>query len=213
MRTKITILAQLFSLMLLAQSKNYQKAMEKNVAILDTAQASAGWLQAANAFERIANAEKNQWLPFYYTAFATAMNGYREENKPKLDDQLDKAIGFIKKADSLKPGNSEVSALYALLMQLKMSVDPQKRWMVYGMQAGQLMEKAIGLDSLNPRPVYLKATSTMYTPEQFGGGKEKALPMFEKATMLFDKFKPESTIAPHWGKKSCAEAYEKCKQM
>jgi len=38
------------------------------------------------------------------------------------------------------------------------------------------------------------------TPEQFGGGKEKAKPMLEKALSLFNAENPKP-LYPRWGKK------------
>ena len=47
-----------------AQNEKYQKSMETTLASLETARTSDAWLEAANTFQRIADAEKNQWLPY-----------------------------------------------------------------------------------------------------------------------------------------------------
>jgi hypothetical protein len=46
----------------------------------------------------------------------------------------------------------------------------------------------------------LEAQNTFYTPETFGGGKNAAKPLFDKAARLFDTFKPETPISPNWGR-------------
>jgi len=52
-----------------AQSDRYMSAMKNNIAAIDTSfKNPANLLSLANNFERIATAEKNQWLPYYYAA-------------------------------------------------------------------------------------------------------------------------------------------------
>jgi hypothetical protein len=46
----------------------------------------------------------------------------------------------------------------------------------------------------------LEGQDKFYTPEQFGGSKDEAKMLFEKAKQLFDSFKPGSSIHPNWGK-------------
>ena len=58
-----------------AQNEKYIKAMESNVAKVDSNNTVDGWKELANTFERIAMAEKTQWEPYYYAAFANVMAG------------------------------------------------------------------------------------------------------------------------------------------
>src|SRR5687767_2756040 len=53
----------------------FVKAMEAKVAAVDTTTSVQGLTELANAFERIAEAEKNQWLAYYYAAFCNASAG------------------------------------------------------------------------------------------------------------------------------------------
>jgi hypothetical protein len=54
----------------MAQSAEYQDAMTKQTADLDSSSTFTpdGLQQKSNTFERIADAEKTQWLPYYYAA-------------------------------------------------------------------------------------------------------------------------------------------------
>jgi len=47
------------------------------------------------------------------------------------------------------------------------------------------------------------------TPEQFGGGKAKAKPIFEKAIALFKAESPKP-LYPHWGQKQAEEKLAEC---
>jgi hypothetical protein len=52
----------------------FVKAMESKVAELSD-RPTAGYIELANAFERIAEAEKNQGLAYYYAAYCNASAG------------------------------------------------------------------------------------------------------------------------------------------
>jgi hypothetical protein len=201
------------SIAAIGQSKKFVKTMEKNLASMDTCKTQAAYQKVANSFERIANAEKKEWLPYYYAADAYILIGYMESDKNKMDEYLDKAQVFADKADSIMPGNSEIVTLKAWILSAKIGVAPMQRGASLGPQSGILLEEAIKLDPTNPRPYYLKAMSAMYTPPMFGGGKDKAIPLFEKSIDLYSKFKPSSTIMPDWGGKQAKEGLEKCKKM
>ncbi|HVZ97730.1 MAG TPA: hypothetical protein VG847_12700 [Chitinophagaceae bacterium] len=183
-----------------AQSEKYESAMKANISQLDSMMGKGNSLELANNFERIANAEKTQWLPYYYAAYCTVVQAYTEQDNSKKDDIADKAQQLINKADSLLgKESSETDVIKSMIATAHMMVDPQSRYMTYGPQSNELIEKSESLDSTNPRPVLLKAENTFYTPEQFGGGKDAAKPLFDKAKELADNFKPETDLSPNWG--------------
>ncbi len=73
------------SLSLFAQSEKYIGAMKSNIAAFDTSGGNADLLPAlSNTFERIAVAEKNQWLPYYYAAFAQVTFGFLNQGANKF---------------------------------------------------------------------------------------------------------------------------------
>src|SRR5258705_3028504 len=83
------------------KEKRYHDAMARNISMLDTAQNSNALQLIANNFERIANAEQNKWLPYYYASYALARSIYTISDQSKIDAVLDKADHFISIADSL----------------------------------------------------------------------------------------------------------------
>ena len=80
----------------------------------------------------------------------------------------------------------------------QMLVDPQSRWMTFGQQAGTYLQQAMQLNANNPRIYYLQGMSLFGTPEQFGGGKAVAKPLFQKAVDL-GKAEQVKPLYPHWG--------------
>jgi len=182
-----------------AQSDKYVSAMKGNIAQIDSASMGKG-TELANNFERIGDAEKTQWLPYYYAAYCTIIQGMVEQDASKKDAIADKAKGFIDKAEAiLGKENSETDVIKAMIATVYMTVDPQSRYMTYGPQIKELTEKSKSLDSTNPRPLLLQAENTFYTPEAYGGGKDVAKPLFDKASALDEAFKPETEISPNWG--------------
>lgn len=198
-----------------AQDAKYIKAMEKNISMIDSANVQTQpnlFQDAYNAFERIAGANSKEWLPLYYQSFCEVMMGMRQTDNQKKDEYFDKAEALINKADSLQPDNSEIYVLKSFITSMKISVDPQNRGQQLGMKSGMLLGKALQLDPENPRAYFLKGQGLIFTPPQFGGGKDKAIPVLETAVKKFAKFKPTSSIMPHWGEAKCKAALEECKK-
>ena len=92
----------------------------------------------------------------------------------------------------------------------QMMVDPQSRWMTYGQESGKALQEGLQLDPNNPRLYYLQGMGIFGTPPVFGGGKEKAKPIFEKALELYkaEKVKP---LYPHWGQEQTEQMIAQCK--
>lgn len=202
------------SIVSFAQSDKYTAAMQKNIAAIDTSfKNPANLLTLANNFERIATAEKTQWLAFYYAALCQINYAYMQMqgNMGVVDGIADKATLLIAKADSLQPNNSEISCIKSMIATAHMIVDPMTRWQQYGQEIEQHNAAAVKQDPTNPRPYYLKGENLKGTPEQFGGGCKTAKPELQKALDLFGTFKPASELHPNWGKQRVEMLLAECK--
>ena len=201
----------ILSIAAFAQSEKYTAAMKKNIAVMDSAFAKPDlFLSLANTFERIGTAEKNQWLPYYYAAYCRVNFGLMQQDKTANDPIADKATDLIAKADSLQPNNSEVSVIKSMIATLKMTVNPQQRYMQYGAVIEKELQKAMAQDSANPRPYLIKGQNLKYTPAQFGGGCKTAKVQLQKASEKFAAFKPAFTISPDWGKAYSEKLLTEC---
>lgn len=195
--------ATVLSAAVFAQSEKYANAMKGNIAQLDSAMKKGNMSELANNFERIGDAEKTQWLPYYYASYCYVMNAYMEKDKSKSDGIADKADVLIKKAEQLTgKENSETCVIKSMIASAHMMVDPQARWQQYGQASSGEIAKAKQLDPSNPRVVYLEGQAKFFTPEAFGGGKAPAKELLTKALQMFDTFKPQSELYPAWGKSS-----------
>ena len=194
-----------------SQSDKFAGAMQKTLALFDSAKTVEDYTKMANTFERIGDAEKTQWLPYYYGALALSTSGWmptvtdKDENAARINALCDKAES-IATTDADK---AEILSVRNMSATQQMMVDPQTRWASYGQAAGQALEKALKLDPNNPRLYYLKGMSLFGTPVQFGGGKDKAKPVFEKAVQLYKDAKPKD-LYPRWGQKQAEDMLAQC---
>ena len=194
-----------------AQSEKYTKAMLSNIAKLDSAKTADDFLSVSASFERIGNAEKNQWLPFYYAAYSQVIFGFVKASADAYDNIAEKATILLNSADSLQKDNCEISCVKNMIATLHMLVNPYQRYMEYGPLATQALDLAKKQDPTNPRPYHLEGQSLKNTPEQFGGGCKTAKPVLEKAIKLFDAFKPASELHPTWGRARTEQLLADCK--
>jgi hypothetical protein len=184
----------------LAQSGKYVPAMKKALVEMDSAKTMDQLQNVSNSFERIATAEKDQWLPYYYAAYAQLMKNYIDKDVEHIDPAMDKADALLMNAEALSADNSEISTLKAMNAQRRMQVDPQSRYMTMGVKSGQLIKMAEKQDTANPRVFMFEAQTAFYTPTAFGGSKEKAIDLIKKSIVLFNAAKPKDELAPNWGK-------------
>ena len=189
-----------------AQSDKFNDAMQKTLSMMGSAKAPADYVAVSAAFERIGDAEKTQWVPYYYAGLSLSSFGWMDETIDK-DANAEKIKTFCNKAEAVAPDNAakaEIEALRNMAATQQMMVDPQTRWQTSGAEAGAALQKGMALDANNPRLYYLQGMSLFGTPVQFGGGKDKAKPVFEKAVELFKAVQPKP-LYPNWGKEQ-AEA-------
>jgi hypothetical protein len=205
---KILLISFVFtSIFASAQSERFVAAMKKNITLMDSAKTTADFQNVANAFERIGDAEKTQWLPYYYAGLAMTRIGWMDQKLDK-DANADKIKALCDKAEAIDK-NAEICTIRNMAATQQMMVDPQTRWQTYGVEASTALQKGMQLDPNNPRLYYLQGMSLFNTPEQFGGGKDKAKPVFEKSVDLFKKAQSKE-LYPDWGKDQAVQMLAKC---
>ncbi|WP_159472509.1 hypothetical protein [Chryseobacterium sp. 18068] len=190
------------SLLSFAQA-NYEKIMTEKIAKIETCKTAEDFQALANDFQRIAEKETTKWLPNYYAAFSYIQKGrvlMREGKMQDMDAVADQAQKFIDAAESVEKENSEIHLLQKMVYSLKMMVNPQERYMTFGMKAQEELNKAEKFNPNNPRVTLIKAEDIYFTPEQYGGSKIKGMELFKAALEKFNSFKPKASLEPNWGK-------------
>ncbi len=188
-----------------AQDAKYMKAMQEKVAAVDTTYDVEKLKDLSASFERIALAEKTQWLPYYYAALTHVNMGLMMSTTgsipaEKADPIADKAEELINKAIELNKDHSDIYIVKKMIANLRMMPGEMNRYMQYGPEGAAALELARKLNPENPRVSLLEGQDKFFTPEQFGGSKTEAKKLFEDALKKFEAYKPESPIDPNWGK-------------
>ncbi len=182
-----------------AQSADYAATMKPIVDSIQNAKRGTDLTPYANQLERIAAVETKEWLPNYWAAYCYMNKSFFETTDEKKDAVLEKAETLIAAADKIMPMDDEILVLKANIANARMAVDPQTRWQEYGATVAKNLKAAQKLNGENPRAKLLEAQGIFYTPEAYGGGKKKALPIIQEAIEKFEKFKPTSDLMPNWG--------------
>jgi hypothetical protein len=166
--------------------------------------------QVANQWERIAAAEPKEWLPAYWAAYTNLMLHYRAKDEKVSEAALEKTGEWIEKSEKLAGKNDEVAILTAWYYQAKLGASPATGWMLYGGKITRNIEKAKLLNPENPRIYLVEGQNLFYTPSAFGGGKDKALPLFKAGEEKFAKFVPVSDLHPNWGRGELKKYLAEC---
>jgi len=207
MKTLLLPVLMLISITVFSQSDKYTQAMQKDLVLLDSAKTAADLNAASAAFERVGDAEKTQWLPYYWAAMAKVRIGWMDNSVDK--DKLANEVKALCAKGEAIDDNAEFATIRNMAATQQMLVNPQERWQTYGQEAAAALQKGMQMSPNNPRLYYLQAMSVFNTPEQFGGGKEKAKPIFQKAVDLY-KVQEKKPLYPTWGAELADSMLAKC---
>jgi hypothetical protein len=185
-------------------------AIRSALAAYKAAKTPAEVQQVANQWERIATAEPKEWLPAYWATYTYLMLHYRAEDEQLRETALEKTEEWYEKLEKLAEKNDEVAILAAWYYQARLGASPATGWMRFGGKITKNLEKAKLLNPENPRLYLVEGQNLFYTPAAFGGGKDKALPLFKAGQEKFAKFVPVSDLHPNWGKGQLEQYLAKC---
>jgi len=209
-----TILIPLFAIAMLqwsfTDSSKYEKMMKKNIDQIYTAQNVESYQEAINNFDRIAMKEEDKWEPLYYAAYGYVMMTTKTEDAAKKDQYLDKALEKTKQGLKLNPQEDELVAMEGFIHMMRVTVDPATRGQQYAGLSMQSLNKAVAMDSNNPRALYLLGQMELGTARFFGSDTAAACEKLKKAVELFSNSEPEGPLAPVWGQRSAEASAEAC---
>ncbi|WMI69883.1 M48 family metallopeptidase [Mangrovimonas sp. YM274] len=194
MKHFIYIILLLLGSLTQAQS-NFEKGMQKAFNLWE----ANNWTEAENLFERIANAEPDQWLPHYYIAQMNSLKSWEEKDAAVLKAQLDKAQEHLNTAKSISKDNPEILVLQAHVLTNWIVFDGMSYGMKYSAKISELYAKAKQLAPNNPRAVYGKADWEIGSAKYFGQDTSPFCKDLNHALELFATFKPETPFHPTWG--------------
>jgi hypothetical protein len=201
------ILALLITGMINSQT-SYEKGMQKAFELWGM----NNTMEASNMFQRIASAEKTNWLPSYYAAQINIVSSFGERDIEKLKAQLDKAQEYIDGANIISENNAEILVLQAMLHTAWVAYDGATYGMTLSPIVTELYQQAEQLEPENPRVVLNKAEWAMGSARFFGQDITPYCKDVEKSIDLFANFKPQSPFHPKWGRDRAEKILELCNQ-
>ncbi len=205
MKKSIIILAVLCTTITIAQD-GYTKGMQKAFQLWGEGKT----VDASNMFERIANAESDNWLPYYYVSSINTIASFGEKDKEKLTQQLGKAQDFIDLARQSAPNNAEIMVQQAMIYTAWISFDGASYGMTLSGKVAALYAQALELSPENPRVVFSRAEWDMGSARYFGKDTAPYCKDVERSLELFDTFKAESAFHPNWGRERAEEIVKNC---
>ena len=164
--------------------------------------------EAANLFERIAQAEPDEWLPPFYVAQVNVLNSFNEKDEQKLTAQLKKAQDFLNDAMAISKDNAEIMVLQAQLYSCWVIFDGQKYGMTMSPKVMQFYEKANLLEPENPRAAFGKVEWEIGTARFFGQDTAPFCEKLKKAVALFENYEPKGKFYPNGGKAYAKQSLE-----
>ncbi len=206
MKKLLVFLVFLATSMVQAQNR-YTQGMDKAFALWQENKI----VEASNLFERIATAEPDNWLPYYYVAQVNTLASFGEKDLQKLSVKLEKAKEFLDVAKAISPDNPELLIQEALINTAWISFDGATYGMTLSQKNVQLYNRAMELAPNNPRVILSKAEWDMGTARYFGKDTAPYCKDVEKALELFATFNSEIPYYPSWGKERAQQVLEACK--
>lgn len=203
----ITTAVLLFCSAIFGQQAKFEEGMGKAFGIWKEGKST----EASALFERIASAEKTQWLPDYYVALVNCTEAFNPANKEKASALIEKAQSALDNAKAKSSNNSEICVLQALIYTAILVQDPMTNGMKYSPLAMQEYQKALAINPNNPRAVFGKAEFELGGAKWTGADTKPLCAEINRSLELFANFKPESPLHPKWGLDRAKQVASTCK--
>lgn len=204
--TKFILTIAFFVTSLVGAQTQYEQGMQKAFALWGEGKTS----EASALFERIASAEKNNWLPNYYVALVNTSTSFLIKDKNQVASLLTKSQESLDKELDKNPENPELLVMQAMINTAWIVADPMTNGMKLSAKTIEIYDKAIALAPENPRAIFGKAEFEIGGARYFGNDTKPMCAQIDKAIELFAKFKPETPFHPNWGLDRALEAQKEC---
>jgi len=190
---------------------SFEKAMMASIQELYNTDDPEGYDGMVNKFSRIGDAEKDQWLPYYYESLSGVFKAFMIEDLKVKDAVLDQALVALAKGARIDE-NVEIVALKGFINMIKIGVDPATRGQSLSPGIFADFGRAMQMDPKNPRATLFMAQMQHGTAQFFGKGIKEACQMVDQSVVLFDTYQPSNAMMPTWGKESALEYQKMCKE-
>jgi len=205
MKNIITFIAILITFSLSAQDQ-YSNGMNKAFGLWQENKNT----EAIATFERIAQVEKDNWLPSYYAANVLIVSSFQTKDKTTVNEMLEKAKEHIATAHKISPENSEIITLEGLLYTGYVAMDPGTYGMKYSGKIMALHEKAVAIDKNNPRAMANLIGYEIGSARFFGTELSTFCDRLQKVIPMFENEKQDVPFAPSYGMDRLKGSIKEC---
>jgi tetratricopeptide (TPR) repeat protein len=209
----IILLTAVNSTLLIAD--DYSDAMKKTIKKLgEVGEKSdkSALLKVRGDFERVLQLKKNEWMVNYYLGSVDVMLSRiasEEKNMSDVQKYTESAISLFDKSTDVKDDFAEAYIMKMAVQSNRWQYEPNKMNDIIA-KSTEAKDMAYKLEPKNPRYYLIDGFNVFYTPENFGGGVDKALPLFEKSWENFQTYKPVDETYPNWGNDQAAGMVAMC---
>lgn len=201
------ILLTLFTGMTVHSQASYEKGMTKAFELWKNKKPD----EAINLFERIARAEQENWLPFYYAAQIHVFTTFSIKDANEIESRLKKAQDFLNEARTFSKNNAEILIMEAMLNTAYVVYNPSVYGMTHSAKVEELYQKAKALEPENPRAMLYHAEWKMGGAKFWGKDPKAFCPEIEKAILYFEnESKNDVPFYPDWGKNQIERVQQNC---
>ncbi|TSE10492.1 hypothetical protein [Aquimarina algiphila] len=205
MRTLLIIISFL-SITTIHSQTAYEKGMNKAFELWGSKNPD----EAINLFERIARAEKENWLPFYYAAQVHIITTFGIKDGNEIETRLKKAQDFLNEARTFSKENAEISIMEAMLNTAYVVYNPSVYGPTLSAKVEELYRKAKALEPENPRAMLYHAEWKMGGAKFWGKDPKAFCPEIEKAILYFENETNDVPFYPKWGMDQIERIQKNC---
>lgn len=189
------------------------KAKKKLDDIKDISSDRTSLMKIRGDFERILQLKKNEWMVNYWMAYCDLMIAWsymgEKPDNANIKKYTESCIELLNKSTDMKDdfGDAWVLKYSAQSNRWQYEMDKMNDIIAKSTEAKETAKK---IEPSNPRLYLTEGFITFYTPENFGGGVDNAIPLFEKSWENFQTYTPKDETYPNWGKDQAAGMMAMC---
>ncbi|MDY8137386.1 hypothetical protein [Aquimarina sp. 2201CG5-10] len=204
---KIIIIFAFFTISITQAQSTYEKGMNKAFELWKNREVD----QSINLFERIAKAEKENWLPYYYAAQVHIITTFMIKDAEEIELRLKKAQNYLNEAKIFSKDNAEILIMEAMLNTAYVVSNPSVYGMTHSAKVEALYTQAKVLEPENPRATLYHAEWKMGGAKFWGKDPKDFCPEIEKAILYFEKESDNDTpFYPDWGMDQVERIQKNC---
>jgi tetratricopeptide (TPR) repeat protein len=203
---KVFLFIWLFFALNATSQSNYEKGMQQAFALWDEGKLT----EASQLFERIAAAEKENWLPPFYAAYIEILGSFGIKDETILNAKLTKAQKLLDDATSISENNPEIIITQALLNTAYIAFDGQRYGMTMSGKNSQLYAKALQIAPKNPRVILGNAEWNMGAAKFFGQSTKPFCDEIKRVIEIGKEEKNDIPFYPRFQLKRAEDVLKKC---